>query len=140
MPISKPQEAHFSPIQKWLQDMRGIWINKTPDKISDLLSSTELIYYESPFEPPYTSIQDVVTAWQAILDQDIAYISIEILNETPRTGTAMWAFKEEGKLEYRGVYYLEVDSHGKCTLFRQWWNEAPSQNKASDNPKSLNDD
>ena len=124
MSISTSREAHFSPIQRWLHDMRDIWINKTPDKISDLLSSTDLTYYESPFDPPYTSIQDVVTAWQAILDQDIAYVSIEILSETPRTGTAMWTFKEEGKSEHRGSYYLEVDSDGKCTLFRQWWNEA----------------
>lgn len=109
-------------IEKWFHDMRQIWIDKTPERIADILSSDQLAYFETPFSNPLTHIEDVVREWQAIKNQNIEYITIDILNQTKNVGAAMWSFKQSGYPESRGCYYLELDNNGKCTVFRQWWN------------------
>ena len=112
----------MTPIEKWLYEMRNIWITKDPDKISSILSPTSLQYFENPFDEPLTKFDDVVKEWQVIKNQDIEYITINVLNQSKNTGTAMWSFKQHNKPESRGCYYLELDEKGLCTIFRQWWN------------------
>ncbi|MFA6280749.1 MAG: hypothetical protein WC612_08215 [Bdellovibrionales bacterium] len=111
-----------SSVQKWLEDMKTIWLEKKPDLIAAILA-TKLEYYENPFEPPLTSIESVVSAWQGIKNQNIEYVEIEILHESPEgIGTAIWKFKERNSTEHIGCYFLKLDKKGKCSYFRQFWN------------------
>lgn len=110
-----------SPIKIWLDAMQSIWLNKNPNNIADILSKN-LEYFESPFEAPLTSIQEVVNVWQEVKNQHIDYVKIEILDENNDTGTALWKFKEIDKKEHIGMYFIKLDSTGKCKYFRQCWN------------------
>ncbi len=112
----------MTPVQKWLNDMKDIWLAQEPDRIVHLLAN-DLEYHETPFTPPLTSIQDVVCEWQAIKTQNIEKIEIEVLHEKDNTGVAIWHFKEMDKPLHIGCYFLQLNEQGKCTHFRQWWNE-----------------
>jgi hypothetical protein len=111
----------MSKIQKWLNDMRDIWLSKTPDKMTDILSE-ELRYYEDPFQEPCLSAEEVVKEWQAIHEQNIEYVEIELLYEHDNVGVAQWKFKEKNTPLHVGCYFIQLNEEGKCIQFRQWWN------------------
>ncbi|MCB9965546.1 MAG: hypothetical protein H6855_05650 [Rhodospirillales bacterium] len=110
-------------VEKWFSTMKEIWLSQDPDLIAEIISDTPE-YYENPFEPPLTTKEDVVGVWQDIKSQKIDFVKIDILYQTDKVGMAMWKFKETDKPLHIGSYYLELDQHGKCSLFRQWWNSA----------------
>lgn len=109
-------------VQKWLNEMRRIWLDKDPDSIVNILAE-DLEYYEDPFQEPLTDKMKVVSEWQAVKNQNIEFVDIEILHETAdNVGVALWRFKEVGSAEHCGSYFLKLDDNGKCTHFRQFWN------------------
>lgn len=111
----------MSPIQTWLNEMRSIWLDKRPDDMASILAEP-LEYYETPFDPPLTSIDAVVKEWQAIKTQDIELIDIELLHANDKIGMAQWKFKQRNNPLHIGAYYIELNDEGKCVHFRQWWN------------------
>lgn len=82
-----------------------------------------LEFYENPFDPPLTAVEDVVAVWQEIKEQDIEFVEIELLHESPEgIGTAIWRFKTKDSSEHIGCYFVKLDKNGKCIYFRQFWN------------------
>lgn len=110
-----------TPVQSWLNTMKAIWLEKRPDDIGALLSDGGFSYHEHPFEKPLINKEDVISAWQEIKQQKIEYVTIKILHETNNIGVAEWHFKMEKEPLHIGSYYLQLDDHGLCTHFRQWW-------------------
>ncbi len=115
-------EATPLSVADWLERMRRIWLEKRPNDMAHLLSHETLHYYENPFEPPLTSVAEVVEAWQEIKGQEIEAVEMTLLHETPeRIGMAMWSFKQKNQPLHVGSYYIELDEKGLCKHFRQWW-------------------
>ncbi len=110
-------------VKTWFNQMKTIWLEKRPDEIAFLLSDN-VEYHENPLEPPLTTKEEVVQAWQEIKNQNIDYVEIEVLCETDNVGFAIWRFQAHGSPLHVGSYYLELDDDGKCKVFRQWWNSA----------------
>lgn len=111
-----------TPVQRWFDTMRAIWLEKQPDRMAEILSPS-LEYFENPFEPPLTTIEAVVSAWQEIKGQEIEFVEIELLHESADgIGTAIWRFKTKDCSEHIGCYFVKLDKNGKCIYFRQFWN------------------
>jgi len=113
---------NLGPVATWFDIMKSIWLEKKPDDIAYILSDN-IEYFESPLEPPLTSKAEIAKAWQAIKDQNIELLEIQILYETLNVGMATWRFQECGLPLHVGCYYLELNDTGECKVFRQWWNE-----------------
>lgn len=112
----------LGPVGVWFGEMKSIWLEKRPDDIVGILAN-DVEYYESPLEAPLTSQEEILKAWQVIKEQNITLVEIEMLYETSNIGMAIWRFQEYGLPLHVGCYYLELDNAGKCSVFRQWWNE-----------------
>jgi len=111
----------MTPVQKWFEQMRSIWIEKRPNDIGVLLSDNAFNYHEHPFSASLKTKNEVTGAWQEILNQDIDYVEVKILYETESVGCAEWRFKIKNEPLHIGSYFLKLDSDGKCIEFRQWW-------------------
>lgn len=110
--------------EHWFCELQRIWIEKDLKAIPTLLSES-FQYYESPFDLPLTTLEEVQNEWEAIKHQNIKSLEIKLLGSEGNNGMAVYHFINEqtdGTLaESRGVYWVELDKSGKATLFRQWW-------------------
>lgn len=108
-------------VEKWLEEMKSIWLEKRPGDMRSILADP-LEYYETPFMPPLTSIDDVILEWQEIHNQDIDHVNMDLLHSDGMTGFAQWTFKQNNEPLHVGAYFIKLNNEGKCTHFRQWWN------------------
>ncbi len=111
-------------IENWFRSLKDIWINKDIENIDSLLSSN-FQYYEDPFEPPLTSLDEVKGAWKEVSDQDILKLEINTLLTKENEGSASYEFSfkdTRGNIhDSKGAYYVKLDNQGKAIEFRQWW-------------------
>lgn len=111
-------------VQNWFQNLKNIWINKDIENVGSLLSSS-FKYYEDPFDPPLTSLDEVKNAWREVADQNILRLEINTLIVNENEGCASYEFSYEdtkGNIHSsKGAYYVKLDSQERATEFRQWW-------------------
>ena len=111
-------------VRQWFKELEKAWSSKNISEIKDILSS-KFIYYEHPFEKPFTTWSQVEKAWQEIKNQKIIKLSINPLIYKNLNGSASYHLKYKdnyGNLhESLGAYYVKLNRDGRAKEFRQWW-------------------
>jgi hypothetical protein len=113
-----------SPVQKWFDELKRIWLEKDVAALQSILADN-FEYYEDPYLPPFTTWQEVEAAWQEVKSQDIETLDIKVLIDGATEGSGMYhfIFKNQTGTEHesKGAYYLKLNEESKATIFRQWW-------------------
>lgn len=112
--------------KNWLEQLKGIWETKNPNAVVDLCAE-EFLWFETPFNKPFTTKEGLLEEWKSILDQENISVSYEILGINENVGIAQWKAtfvrlpsKEEITLD--GIFKVSLDEQGKCIEFHQWYN------------------
>jgi hypothetical protein len=110
----------------WYDQLKYIWESRKPEEIVEIVAD-EFAYYESPFEKPYTTKEDLVNDWRGILNQENIKVDYQILAIQNNLGIAAWQASYEKveskeKVELSGIFAVKLSSEGKCTEFRMWYN------------------
>ncbi len=112
--------------EHWFENLIRIWVAKNPNKVADMVAE-KFIWYETPFDQPLTTKVDLLKEWQTILDQEEISVIYEIYSIEGDLAIAHWHASftrvlSQEKAELDGIYKVVLDSEGKCTEFRQWYN------------------
>ena len=114
-------------VQKWFSELRRLWLEKDIAALQALVAD-EFVYYEDPFEPPILYWGELESVWQEVKEQNIKTLSINILIDGEKEGSAQYDFvcldANGTKHHSRGAYYVKLDDVGKAVEFRQWWNQS----------------
>lgn len=110
----------------WLEKLINIWSTKNPNGVLDLISE-KFIWYETPFDKPITTKEELLREWQTVLNQDEISVTYEIFNIENDIGIVHWnatftRLPSKAKAELDGIYKVVLDENGKCTEFHQWYN------------------
>ncbi|PJC55973.1 hypothetical protein CO026_02775 [Candidatus Kaiserbacteria bacterium CG_4_9_14_0_2_um_filter_41_32] len=112
------------PVTKWFEELKRIWLEKDIPALKEIVAD-EFDYYEDPYLPAIKTWDELESAWQEIMDQDIKKLDIQILIDGAIEGSGMYHFiyidPAGVQHESRGSYYLKLNSEGKAIEFRQWW-------------------
>lgn len=110
----------------WLKQLGRAWVEKNPQLIADICAQN-VKYHETPFTKPYTSPAAVKKLWQEVpdLQKDIKF-KYEILVVSKKFGIAQWQaeftrIKQNKKAILDGIFLVELNRQGLCTLFKMWW-------------------
>lgn len=111
---------------KWLQSLKEAWETKNPELAPELCAD-EFIWHEAPFQDPITTKQDLLTEWKSIQNHKEISMTYTILSCIEDTGIAKWSaaftrLPEHKHVELEGIYFVKLDTQGKCTEFHQWYN------------------
>lgn len=112
--------------RNWLDILKTAWETKNPELALELCAE-KFIWYETPFQDPITTKQDLLNEWKSVKTHKDIFMTYEILSYSDNTGIAKWSavFKrlpEETNAALEGIYLVKLDSQGKCTEFHQWYN------------------
>ena len=112
--------------QNWLEGLKSAWETKNPE-LAIQLCADEFIWYETPFQNPITTKEELLAEWRSVQDHNDISMKYEILSHFGDTVIAKWSATftrspENKKAELEGVYLIKLDSQGKCTEFHQWYN------------------
>ncbi|MBI1862766.1 hypothetical protein HYS00_01460 [Candidatus Microgenomates bacterium] len=112
--------------EDWLENLKRIWETKTPNKITSICAN-EFIWYETPFDNPLTTKEQLLNEWQSVLNQKHITVSYKILCITDNIGIAQWhanftRLPSNEPAELDGIFQITLDAFGCCTEFRQWYN------------------
>ena len=109
----------------WLDKLRTVWETKKPKAAIDLCAE-KFLWYETPFDEPLETKEQLLKEWDSILDQKDIFVCYEILNLDKNIGIAHWSAKftritsrEEVNLD--GIFKVAFDKNGLCTEFHQWY-------------------
>ena len=110
----------------WVNTMGKAWITRNPELIPPLFAD-EFKYFESPFADPVTSKKDLLILWQEVpqSQKDVKF-NFEIISSSDFRYIAHWQASftrtPSGKKAFLdGIFLINLNSEGLCTLFKQWW-------------------
>jgi hypothetical protein len=111
---------------EWFLKLKEIWESKNPNEIINICADN-FVYYESPFEKPYTTKEELLKDWQGILNQDNIHVSVKTISTNNDLGIAQWNAKYEKvpsreKVELSGIFTVRLDNNGRCIEFHMWYN------------------
>ncbi|HBY20583.1 MAG: hypothetical protein A2Y24_06185 [Clostridiales bacterium GWE2_32_10] len=99
-------------------------MDKNVEKVLNLFDKN-VIYYETPYEV-YNGVTEIKQLWLEIENQEIDDLDILIIcNENLRM-VVNWKMRykiDDDYNELDGIYFIELNEDGKCTLFKQWYME-----------------
>lgn len=111
----------------WLNKLKIAWEAKNPQKVADLCAE-KLLYYETPFLPPFRTREDVMKEWEKVpgTQKDIKF-NYEILSVDKKWGIAHFIAKftrvpSGEKAEIDGIFKIALDEENLCKEFCQWFN------------------
>lgn len=112
--------------KSWLELLKTTWETKDPEMALDLVAD-EFIWFETPFQTPITSKEDLLKEWESIQDHKDITMTHEILSYSDNMGIVKWCAKfkrisSNTDAELEGIYLVKLDSKGKCVEFHQWYN------------------
>lgn len=113
-----------SAVENWFHNLEQIWKDKDIAKVQTLLADN-FQYFEDPFNKPFTTLDEVESAWQEVREQNISELEIHplVCHENEGTATYTLTYTDPiGTIHHsRGAYYVKLDETGKALEFRQWW-------------------
>jgi hypothetical protein len=118
---------HMNPhILYWFDGLKRIWETKKPEGIIALCADS-FTWYETPFDEPITTREDLLNEWRGILKQEAISVQYEVESIYENVGLAHWhaAFTRlpgKEKVELDGIFKVVINTEGKCIEFRQWYN------------------
>lgn len=110
----------------WINKLGQCWMEKQPQSIPPLFAD-EFKYYETPFNNPITTKNQLIDLWQEVPNsqKDITF-KFEIISEADFRYIAHWQASftrtPSGKKAFLdGIFLINLNNEGLCTLFKQWW-------------------
>jgi len=109
----------------WCNELRDAWIMKNFEKVAHIFSKTTT-YFEDPFSPPGTTLDQIKSYWDDIVYQQINELSIKPLVVEDFTAVLHWNVdyndeRDSVKYVMDGIYLVEFNTLVECISFRQWW-------------------
>lgn len=105
-------------VEEWLNKLKEYWFNKDIDNAVSLFNKTTY-YQETPFMPPYTTIEEIREEWQHVKDENIQNIEFDILAIDNNTLIVEWKLKQNDE-DYDGIYEIKFDDELNCIYFKSW--------------------
>ena len=109
----------------WSKKHFKAWSERNPQEAA-LLFSKDCEYYESVFEEPCKTWDDILRLWLVIPEnqKDITY-KFEIIAVKDNVGIVNWKMRRTllPSLERQlidGVYQISLNKEGLCSYFKQW--------------------
>lgn len=112
-------------LNDWLKKLKEAWETKNPQKAANLCAE-KLLWYETPFEKPLETKNEVLKEWQTVLDQKNISVSYKILAVHESLCITHWKAEFErisngSKVSLDGIWQINLDLDGKCIEFKQWY-------------------
>lgn len=107
-------------------------------KAAAQLFAQDAEYYETPFDEPIIGHDNIYRYWsEASQSLEDVRFSYEILAVPGNLGIALWqarfaSVKSGNHVALDGVFLVELDEQGKCTVFREWWHRQEIDASASE--------
>ena len=127
-----------SEFSNWLDRFGRTWEQQDPDAVVDLFTP-DGTYAWGPFNEPIKGRDAIHAAWVHATQgrqQDI-HFGHEVLAVTGDRGIARWwasmtARASGRRVRMEGICLVTLAADGRCTVFREWWNEDPPATGASE--------
>lgn len=111
--------------QNWVNKLGQGWVEKNPKKVIELLAD-DVRYYENVLDKPHIGKDKVYELWKGVPDaqEDISFKG-EVLMAEGSKAVINWRaeFTKVATGERfidNGIFLIELNKEGKCTLFKQW--------------------
>lgn len=110
----------------WLDLYARAWRNLDPELIEKLFVD-DATYQEKPFDPPLRCIDAIRKYWKGVAQtQEDVQFDYQILSVTNEQGIAHWKASffrnvDQNHVRLDGIMLVNLNSEGKCTSFREWW-------------------
>ena len=128
----------FEALNAWLDALGKAWGNQDPDAVAELFTE-EATYAWGPFTEPIKGKQAIRRAWQvATRNQARVAFGYEPLavTEDGRNVARWWASMEfvqtSQSVRMEGLCLITLTESGRCSVFREWFNEDPPATGASE--------
>ena len=120
-------------VQSWLDAYARAWETYDPEAIGALFSE-DAVYHYDPFGEPLRGRDAIVASWLEEPDAPGTYAAhyepVPIEGNLAVTNGRSRYFQEDGatlKTEYDNVFILRFDDDGRCTEYREWYMERPTE-------------
>jgi PAS domain-containing protein len=116
-------------LDRWLDTYGRAWENKDVDAFVGCFTPGADYYWGPSWDPPLRGHDEIrARTEQAIAGQERVEFGHETLAITPDgRGIAKWWVALEvpavGTIDLEGVFLVTLDADGRCTDFREWWND-----------------
>lgn len=112
-------------VRNWCDLLSKSWLNTDFQQILSIFSDVEY-YYEDPFSAPGSSAADIKSYWEEIVFQKIKELKMTPLAIDGNTAIIRWYLdyidtRTGEEIIMDGIYQVEFNEFGKCTMFIQWW-------------------
>ena len=113
-------------LEAWLRAYGRAWENRDAGAFAALFAP-DARYYWTPFEEPKLGQAGVAQAFEnAVARQTDIRFEATVLKVEGAQGIAHWkcTFQRLGNdstVRLDGVFVMQFDEHGLCTIFREWW-------------------
>lgn len=120
--LSASQPARFN---KWFTDFGKAWASLDP-KLAAGLFSKDAIYYESVFDKPYESQEDILKLWLVVpKNQKDVKFTLELLSVTGNLAVANWKLTRNilpgnTKQDIDSIFVIRLNEESLCNYFKQW--------------------
>jgi hypothetical protein len=113
-------------VTEWLEAYGRAWERRDADAAAELFSEGAS-YAWGPYEEPLRGRDAIRARWAEVTaaQSDVAF-GTEVLGVVDAGGVARWwcAFDvPDVRIELEGIFLVVLDENGRCTDFREWWNE-----------------
>lgn len=120
------QSLTLNGFKEWME-MYGKPCEESDPKAAAELFTQNAEYYETPFDEPMIGQDAIYRYWSGASQvlKDVRF-SYEMLAVKANRGIARWqrkyvSNKSGSHVALDGVFLVDFDDQGKCTLFREWW-------------------
>lgn len=113
-------------LKNWLDKLKNVLETKSPDTVVDLCAN-KFLWYETPFDQPLKTKEQLLKEWQGVLNQENITVSYEVLSVNGNMGLAQWSatftrLPSMEQAELDGIFKVSLNEKGECTEFHQWYN------------------
>lgn len=129
----------FEALNTWLDAYAKAWENQDPDAAAALFTE-DGTYAWGPFTEPIKGKQAIRRAWQTATqgNQTGIRFGYEPLAVTAdgrhiaRWWASMKSVPASRSVRMEGIFLITLTESGRCSVFREWWNEDPPATGASE--------
>lgn len=113
-------------LRTWLNAYGAAWETRSAEAASQLFSEGAL-YFETPYAEPFRGREGIASYWSRVTaDQRDVDFDSEALGFAGTSGVAKWSARFKlasngATVELNGVFLLEFDDDGLCSVLREWW-------------------
>ncbi len=114
-----------SGFETWLTKLGKAWSERNPKTAASLFSK-DCKYYESVFEEPCKSWDDILKLWLVVPEnqKDVTF-DFKVIAVSDKTCIANWRVSRtllpnNEKQFIDGIFQISLNKKGLCNYFRQW--------------------